>query len=117
MIPTGGSALDQLLNKYNFDTANASTIYPTFPMITIYTSDSYNLIPVLKEFSDLASISDADFDTGCIGDGNTITLERMDESATITFSIGSGDCPSGCLYRTHWEFSVSNGVATFIRTY
>ena len=75
------------------------------------------MIPVENEFADVESIVVAEFNKGCIGDGNTITLTRNEDSAIITFSIGSGDCPAGCIYHKYWEFKVSNGVATFVRTY
>lgn len=76
------------------------------------------MIPVEKDFNNLPSILIAEFNKGCIGDGNNITLERKDDdSAIITFSIGSGDCPAGCIYHKYWEFEVVNGIAKFIKPY
>ncbi len=117
IIPTGETALDNLLNSYNFDSVKTSYSYPRFPWLSIYTGDEYNMIPIAKEFSEIESVQTADFNKGCIGDGNTIELTRNDDSATIIFSIGSGDCPAGCIYHRYWEFKVTGEEAEFIKTY
>jgi len=75
------------------------------------------MIPVEKEFAALEPLEVAYFNNGFIGDGNNITLTRNADSAIITFSIGSGDCPSGCIYHRYWEFRVSNGTASLIKSY
>jgi len=117
IIPTGDEMLDNVLAAYSFDSVRVYYTYPRFPWLTVFTKKEYNMIPVAKEFNELESVLLADFDKGCMGDGNTITLIRDEDSATITFSIGRGDCPAGCIYRRYWEFKVSGGVAEFIRTY
>jgi hypothetical protein len=117
LIPTGATLLDNILSTYKFDSVKTSYSYPNFPWLTIFTSDEYNMIPITKEFNDIESVLMADFNKGCIGDGNTITITRNEDYAIITFSIGSGDCPAGCIYHKYWEFKVSNGKAKHIRTY
>lgn len=117
IIPTGNDNLDIILSKYNFESVKTSYSYPGFPWLTIYTTNEYNMIPLEKEFSELSSILLAEFNKGCIGDGNNISLIRSPSSATITFSIGSGDCPSGCIYHKYWEFNVQNGKAEFKKSY
>jgi len=117
IIPTGDETLDKILSAYAFDSVE-TFVYPKFPWITISTKKEYNLIPIVKEFNELESIISAEFAIERMaGDGNRIELIREGDSATITFSIGRGDCPSGCIYRKHWEFQVSDGVAKFIKTY
>ncbi|WP_372647852.1 hypothetical protein [Draconibacterium sp.] len=117
IIPTGETSLDNILSTYNFDSVRTAYSYPRFPWLTVYTDDEYNMITVEKEFNYIESVLTAEFNHGCIGDGNTITLTRNNESATIIFSIGSGDCPAGCIYHRYWEFKVSNGIARFIKAY
>lgn len=117
IFQTGESSLDNLLSTYSFDSVKTSYSYPNFPWLTIYTKNEYNMIPIEKEFTDIKSIEIADFSKGCIGDGNNIALTRDNTSAIITFSIGSGDCPAGCIYHKYWEFEVKEGKAVFIRTY
>jgi hypothetical protein len=117
VIPTGNSDLDKLLAKYQFDSVQTKLNYPNAILLKIYSNSEYNLIPIEKEFGDLHQIIDAYFNTGCIGGRNQIDLLRNNDSATITFSVGSGDCQAGCIHRKYWEFNVVEGKAEFIRTY
>ncbi len=43
-----------------------------------------------------------------------VFLRLFFRNATQYFSIGRGDCPSGCIYRKYWIFEVANGVARFV---
>ncbi len=117
IIPTGNANLDNLLSIYNFESVETAYSYPDFPWLTIYSINEYNMIPLEKEFSDLSSVLIAEFQDGCVGDGNNISLIRSPYSSTITFSIGRGDCPSGCTYHKYWEFNVQNGKAEFVKSY
>ena len=117
IIPTGNANLDNILSLYNFESVETAYSYPDFPWLTIYSINEYNMIPLVKEFSDLSSVLIADFQKGCVGDGNNISLIRSTNSATITFSIGRGDCPAGCTYHKYWEFNVQNGKAEFVKSY
>lgn len=118
VIPTGESTLDNLLTTYGFNTVSTSNSYPQFPWLTVRTDEILNMIPLQKAFDDIESITFAEYEKGCGSwDPLDITLSRDDNSATITFSLGWGDCPSGCMQRKYWEFEVTNGTATFIRTY
>lgn len=117
IIPTGDTELDDILTTYHYDSVRTYYSYPNFPWLTIYTKDEYNMIPLEETFENIGSVLIAEFNKGCIGDGNTITLIRGNSTATITFSIGSGDCPAGCIYHKYWEFKVTNGVTEFIQTY
>jgi hypothetical protein len=117
IIPTGNVALDSLLLAYHFDSVKTSFSYPNTPWLTIYTADEYNMIPIQQDLEALDQIILAEMSLGCVGDGHNITLLRDGDASTLTFSIGSGDCPSGCLYHRYWEFNVTNDIATFVRTY
>ncbi|MCG6188414.1 hypothetical protein [Maribellus maritimus] len=117
VFPTGDEELDNLLTAYGFDSVRTAYSYPNFPWLTVYTQQEFNMLPVEKEFMEIESVVLAEFNKGCIGDGNNITLKRDSDSAVITFSIGMGDCPAGCIYHKYWEFKVTNGKARFIKTY
>jgi len=117
IIPTGNSQLDNILTTYHFDSVRTVYSYPSFPWLTIYTPDEYNMIPIEKGFNEISSIILAEMNNGCIGDGNNISLDRNGDSAIITFSIGSGDCPAGCIYHRYWEFKIVSDYAVFIRAY
>lgn len=120
-VPTGHAGLDSILTTYSFDSVKTYRSYPDFPWLSVYFSEEYNMIPIEKAFQDIASVINTEKTTAsktlCAGDGNTIKLTRNNGTATLTFSIGEGDCPAGCTYHKYWEFEVQNGHAEFIRTY
>lgn len=117
IFPTGNADLDKILSKYKIDSVKTAYSYPKFNWLTVYTKNEYNVMPIANELDNLSSILIADFNKGCVGGGNTINLHRNDSMATITFSIGWGDCPAGCIYHKYWEFKVTNKRAEFIRSY
>ena len=120
VFPTGDSSLDNILSTYNFNSVNTLYYsYPSFPFFILYTKDTYNMIPVENEFAEIESIQLAEShkNVDCFGFGDYIALKRSGNFVLITFTIGRGDCPSGCTYYKHWEFKVSNGNARFIRSY
>ena len=117
-IPTGNRNLDNLLTTYKFDSVKTSYSYPGFPWMTIFSKGEYNLLPIVSRFNKIPSIILTEMEKGYgIGDGNTITMTRFQDSAKVIFSIGDGDCPSGCIYHKYWEFQVSDNKAIFIKTY
>jgi hypothetical protein len=115
-IPTGNKQLDTLLETYEFDSVHTSYSYPKFEWLSVNTDNTYNLLPIIKEFEKIPSIVLAENNGGCF-DGNNIKLERGDDKTTIDFSIGRGDCPAGCMYRKHWVFEVQNGLAKLVKVY
>jgi hypothetical protein len=114
-IPTGNTALDNILTKYEFDSVKISYSYPDFPWLSIYTKNSYNLTPIIKALEEIPSVILAENNGGCF-DGNDIHLERDLNTATISFSIGRGDCPAGCIYRRYWIFRIENNRVQYIET-
>ncbi len=117
IIPTGNTTFDNILNSYEFELDNMGYNYPNTNWIGIKTSKEYNMLPVEEEIKSLISVIDTESNKLCIGDGNTITLERDANMARITFSVKWGDCFSGCIHAKFWEFIVANGKAHFIKAY
>lgn len=118
IIPTGNEQLDELLEMYKFDSVRTSYGYPDFPWLTIFSKNEYNLIPIVPKFDKIPSIILTDWERGyCIGEGNTIALQRFQDYAEIIFSIGFGDCPAGCIYHKYWEFHVAESKAIYIGSY
>lgn len=116
IIPTGEDSLDNILIKYHFD--SVYILSRRLSILSVYTPDEYNMIPIEKEFGSLSSVTIADYNNGCIGDGNAIRLTRSNDTANIVFSIASGgDCPRGCSYHRYWEFIVYGDSARFVKSY
>jgi hypothetical protein len=116
--PTGNDKLDSIVNQYKFTEVSVSLYYPEFNWITIIAEKPLNLFPIMEELENLPFFYQVGFGGGAIGDGNTIELNRDGQVFKLDFSIGWGDCPSGCLYRKHWVFVVDGFCnATFFQSY
>jgi hypothetical protein len=111
-IPTGDTALDNIIGKYGFDSIKFMSTHLDATWIVIYTKRHYNLIPIMKEFKALRSTVFIEPNGGC-WDGDNILLKRQGNKATIVFSKGEEDCPAGCIVRKNWEFEVEHNVARF----
>lgn len=112
LIPTDYAPLDQLLVPYGFDSVRVSYHYPDFPWLSLRTKGYYNLVPLIHAFEKLPYVLVAEENGGCF-DGNNITLQRDNGQIFLTFSIGRGDCPAGCIYRRYWKFRVGENQAWF----
>lgn len=115
-FPTGNNQLDYLLETYEFDSVRTSYSYPQFEWLSVNTDNTFNLLPIIKEFEKISSIVLAENNGGCF-DGDNITLERKENKTTLDFSIGRGDCPAGCIYRKHWVFEVQNNLARLVKVF
>jgi len=54
------------------------------------------------------------------GDGNDIEIfSYTSDEITLLYSVGWGDCPSGCYYRHYWEFTIDEEdcAVTFVREF
>ncbi len=109
---TGVKELDDLVNKYSISIKSAYISYPlTFIM---YTPQRNNLNALCLLFSKIQGVRFAE-PNGYFGDGNDITAVVGDEKIIYTFTLGWGDCPSGCTAWHSWGFEVSiNGNVKYI---
>ncbi|MGV8093163.1 MAG: hypothetical protein AB2L24_14995 [Mangrovibacterium sp.] len=115
IIPTGYEPLDDLLLTYEFTSVRLSYSYPRFPWLSVYSERPWNLVPLINAFEFLPAVLIAENDGGCF-DGSNINLEREGDRLILHFSIGWGDCPSGCTGRRTWKFAIRNDRATFLGT-
>lgn len=69
------------------------------------TDQILNLLPLLETFKDIDGVVEA-FENSVVGDGDDIRFQQESGFATLEYSIGSEDCPSGCLSREIWTFRV-----------
>lgn len=109
--PTNDPVLDEIINTYAFTEIKTSLFYPDFNWITIISEKPWNLIPIWEELETLDYIEIAAMGGGAAGDGNNILLQRTGSGIIYDFSIGWGDCPSGCISRRHWIFEVNNNCS------
>lgn len=113
--PTGDSTFDEVLTEFMLDSVETSISYPSSNWVSLITNTEYNLIPAKEKLKELNYISISDSEGVCIGDGDNIQIKRYNDLDKIVFSIGYGDCPSGCINHKSWEYHIVNQKAQLIR--
>jgi hypothetical protein len=76
-----------------------------------------NLQALVDSFESIEGIEYAEPYNILVGDGDDIQITFNHDTANIVFSVGWGDCPSGCIDRHYWQFSVFNCTSEFERSY
>lgn len=115
---TGDSQLDAMLTKYSIDSVELAYSYPSFPWLSVTsTNGRFNLRPTVEEFNSLENVIISEYNKLCAGDGNNITWMKDGNADILTFSIGWGDCPSGCINHRYWEFKIEDQKAEFVKAY
>ncbi|HEX2898697.1 MAG TPA: hypothetical protein VHS96_03150 [Bacteroidia bacterium] len=102
---TGNLYLNQLIAKYKLSIKNyrEGSIGPTLIMESPGYLNTPELAFLIKNFE---SIRTAEAE-GMAGDGNDIVWGSDSKNAmALKYSIGAGDCPSGCIQRKFWVFYV-----------
>src|SRR5947207_492604 len=64
-----------------------------------------NIIALAQLFSGISGVRFAE-PNGVVGDGNDITGSVEDSRVLLDYSVGYGDCPSGCIGRRFYHFAV-----------
>lgn len=103
---TGNLYLNQLLSKYKLKIRDykAGAFGPT---LTLESPVPVNTEELALALSQIEGIREATAE-GMVGDGNDINWGAESKNRmALKFSIGAGDCPSGCIYRKYWVFYVS----------
>ena len=102
IVPTGNKAVDSILLQYHLKRTSSQIggQYLFFlgvdqPINTVALAALFNNIP--------GAHAEAD---GAIGDGNNITLDTVAGGVTLTYTVGWGDCPAGCISHRSWTFLV-----------
>ena len=113
---TNNLYLNQLIAKYKISIKNyrESTLGPSLTMEAGYNVNTKELGFMVKNFETIRSAEPQ----APIGDGNDITYGTDSKNATsLKFSIGEGDCPSGCINRKFWIFDImTDGKVVYMGT-
>lgn len=101
--------LEQIRSQYGEVTS--TPLFGDYKKLTFTTQ--YNPVVLANELTTKKLVESAEPDN-IIGGGNGIQYN----SGTYTFSLGWGDCPSGCINNHYWEFNVIRySIVTLIREY
>jgi hypothetical protein len=116
MTLTNNLYLNQLTSKYKISIKNyrETSVGPSLMMETPNNVNTKELAFLVKNFE---SIRTAEVQ-GLVGDGNDITYGSDSKNAmAIKYSIGEGDCPSGCTNRKFWIFYIMpDGTVNYMGT-
>lgn len=102
---TSNLYLNQMISKYRLSIKNyrESAMGPTLILESPMYINTTELGFLLKN---IESIRHAEAD-GMIGDGDNVEWGSDSKNAmALKFSMGEGDCPSGCIHRKQWVFYV-----------
>lgn len=99
---TGISALDNLLSTYGFSITNFSTFVN---VATLSTTQNINVIPLCDSIATFAGVQYSEPKT-IIGSGNEITYNTIATDRYYNFTVGYGDCPSGCIGKHTFKYKV-----------
>ena len=117
-IATGESALDTLIHQYDpasikdnlFESAGNA-------WYTVQFGGPLNMTKLAEKFQGISPNVAFVQVNGYGGDGNRIVLAQSGANKVYTFSQGWGDCPSGCIHRHSWEFTVKPDGTMILREF
>ncbi|WP_317900161.1 T9SS type A sorting domain-containing protein [Aurantibacillus circumpalustris] len=106
-IPTGNTQADGLISTYSLTIQNYSSYSSWFSyhVVTFKSDSNYNTAPLTDLFENISGVVFSE--TGSVvGDGNDISAVIYPNHVELTYSLGWGDCPAGCINRHFWKFNV-----------
>jgi hypothetical protein len=110
---TGEPSVDALVEDYGLRVESYYD-WPSGHAAVLHTDDPLNLKALAARFEGIPGVRYAE-PNGLAGDGNDIDALRGDTYWQLDYSIGSGDCPAGCIQRYTWRFRVyDDGRVTYL---
>jgi hypothetical protein len=102
---TGIMGIDSLIEKYNLDIFinKRRNRYD----ITIKSNDPINHAALIQKLENTEEFRYVEPDA-VIGGGNKISMDFMNNYKIYKYSLGWGDCPSGCIYHHYWKIKIDN---------
>jgi hypothetical protein len=103
---TGNATVDELLREYDLQLVAYNVYEYSETESARLRSEALLNTPVLTDrFDPIEGVKYASAGSA-IGDGNDIEGTLGDDFVELRYSVGSGDCPSGCINRHYWTFRV-----------
>ena len=114
-VISGNSQFDSIMVKYNFKLQSYINL-SIGASIRITTPQYLNLYPLVDSLNNIQGLDNVEAMESWAGDGDNIELSISNDTTYIDFSIGWGDCPSGCINRKYWNFSIYDCNVTYLGT-
>jgi len=109
---TGNAQIDAIMEEYNLQLKSCR-----YDAASIFSPRPINTFALANKFLGIPGVRVAE-SNGYIGDGSDIKAEIKDPYLLYIFTVGWGDCPSGCINRHYWDIAVEyNGNVIFQREY
>ena len=105
-LTTGNPTIDNVITTYGLSIYSyyASPVFPTH-LVVFETDSNYNLPIITNDLDTITGVLYAE-PNGYFGDGNNIWDSIYTDHVELIYSLGWGDCPSGCTSRRNWKFNV-----------
>jgi len=112
-VPTGDAVVDRLLSDYALSFDRAHTLSTGELLIVLRSALSLNVAALAPQFVVAPGVR-ASQPNGAFGDGNDIDATRGD-AILVDYSVGYGDCPSGCINRRFYHFAAhADGTVEYL---
>lgn len=112
---TGIEKLDNIITTYDIEILEIYT-HSSGYLVSYTTGEYVNNKKFPSLFNNIEYIIHSEINL-VIGDGDWITASEIGFFIILTYSVGRGDCPSGCDYRHYWEFLVNKNKVIFNKEY
>lgn len=109
-LPTGNATIDRLLSAYALSYDHAF-IFTDELLIVLRSADPLNMQALAPQFAQVAGVQAGP--NGVVGEGNDISGSRGDV-IHLDYSVGYGDCPSGCISRRVYHFAIRTDTVEYL---
>lgn len=104
-LPVGNAKVDSLIHAYQLALRDTFGFPGGSQFIVLRSTLPLNIEALARRFQGIECIAGAEPNGTCC-DGNDITAVPEGNSWLLTFRLGWGDCPSGCILSRYWDFRV-----------
>lgn len=105
-VPTGEPQVDSLLARYSLSVKGVHLLYEGDVLMTLEPPEPLNVNALAPLFRGIPGVRYSD-PNGAGGDGNDIAGSIEPSRVRLDYSVGSGDCPAGCINRRFYRFAVN----------
>lgn len=110
---TGNSKIDRLMETYDLQ-LDRYYRWPWSHSAVLRALTPLNILALAPQFQNIEGVHYAE-PNGYGGDGNDIIAAIESDFLKCEYSVGYGDCPSGCIYRHFWTFHINyDGSVEFV---
>lgn len=113
---TGNPGVDSMVTRHGLTVRQFHYWTVTGPVAVLRSAEPLNAAALAARFAALPGVVWAE-PNGVGGDGNDIRVTRQGAGWRLDYSIGWGDCPSGCINRRTWSFAApgaAGGAVQFL---